>query len=270
MYVVADDELHLGIFDTALNAPGELARMLPGELPLPATQRKRRKPDFESLLMLPASRARPHGALLALGSGSTSERYRGVIIPFSGDNTLSLAAAQSVDLTQLYESARARVGALNIEGAVATNDSFLLLQRGNKGDGINAVVRFDRAQVLAHLDGARDHLQPISTRRYELGKIRDVPFSFSDGTALADDSVVFTAIAEDTHDAYADGACAGAAIGMIDRSGDLRGFYHAAGGGKLEGVHAEATDSGIALLCVSDADDASVPASLYRGALPNP
>src|SRR5688500_2054078 len=61
LYVVADDEAHLGIFPVSSRALGKLARILPDDLPLPAAQRKRLKPDFESLVMLRASQARPHG-----------------------------------------------------------------------------------------------------------------------------------------------------------------------------------------------------------------
>ena len=267
LYVVADDELHLGVFPVSGDSKGELVRILPGELPGPKAERKRLKPDFESLVTLPAGRMRPHGALLALGSGSAASRRRGVIIPFSDDRTLELSALTVVDLTRLFESTRDAVGELNIEGTVVTRDALLLLQRGNKGDGISAIVRFDLAEFFAHLDGAVDLIRPTSLRSYELGSIRDVPLSFSDACALADGSIVFSAIAEDTANAYADGPCAGAAIGILDRDGDMRRLFQISGGAKIEGIHAESRGANIDILCVSDADDAKIPAALYRGVL---
>ena len=58
LYVVADDELHLGQFDdcsspTPNAAPGTLLRLLDGELPAGKKQRKAAKPDLESLALLP-------------------------------------------------------------------------------------------------------------------------------------------------------------------------------------------------------------------------
>ena len=41
IYVVADDELHLGVFDAAGNAPGRLLRLFDGELPAEKKPRAR-------------------------------------------------------------------------------------------------------------------------------------------------------------------------------------------------------------------------------------
>ena len=70
LYVVADDELHLGIFEIDSHRPGTLLRLFPRALPSHPTKRKKAKPDLEALLQLPAFNHHPHGALLALGPGS--------------------------------------------------------------------------------------------------------------------------------------------------------------------------------------------------------
>src|SRR5262245_52390116 len=49
IYVVADDELHLGVFDAAGHAPGHLLRLFEGELPMAKAARKRQKPDLEAI-----------------------------------------------------------------------------------------------------------------------------------------------------------------------------------------------------------------------------
>src|SRR5688500_18121966 len=79
LYIVADDEHHLGRFAAESDAAGrvELHRVLAGDLPDYAGQRKKRKPDLEALTVLPASAASPHGVLLALGSGSRPNRQQG-------------------------------------------------------------------------------------------------------------------------------------------------------------------------------------------------
>src|SRR6185436_10311064 len=64
LYVIADDELHLGVFGVDGAEPLRLVRLLDGDLPASAKKRKARKPDFEALLLLPASDQSPDGSLL--------------------------------------------------------------------------------------------------------------------------------------------------------------------------------------------------------------
>ena len=79
LYVIADDELHLGVFPATGAAKGTLLRLLPGKLPTEAKKRKAQKADVEVLTLLPRFAGCPHGALLALGSGSRPNRRRGVL-----------------------------------------------------------------------------------------------------------------------------------------------------------------------------------------------
>ena len=60
--VVADDELHLGVFDVGSAAPLRLVRLFEGELPSDPVERKASKPDLEALLVLPASAEAPCAA----------------------------------------------------------------------------------------------------------------------------------------------------------------------------------------------------------------
>ena len=71
IYVVSDDELHLGVFGRADQKPGHLIRLFDGALAESKSDRKKQKPDLEALTLLPAHENYHHGALLALGSGST-------------------------------------------------------------------------------------------------------------------------------------------------------------------------------------------------------
>jgi len=66
-YVVADDEHHLAVFRDR-DAPGSLHRIRSGDLPAKSKARKRRKPDLETLLLLPPPSG-AGGALLALDLG---------------------------------------------------------------------------------------------------------------------------------------------------------------------------------------------------------
>ena len=53
-YVVADDELHLGVFGANSSEPGHLIRLFEGELPVCKVARKKQKADFEALTLLPS------------------------------------------------------------------------------------------------------------------------------------------------------------------------------------------------------------------------
>jgi hypothetical protein len=269
LYVVADDELHLGVFAAAGTDSGELLRILPGDLPLEEKKRKRAKADFEALLHVPAFGAYAHGALLAFGSGSTAHRRRGVLLPLNAIGKIDRNSTRILDLSNIHAAVAREVGTVNIEGAVAVQDRLLLLQRGNKGKGVNAIVSFDLTAFCnaAQRNDTIPSFPVHAVHRYDLGAIRDVPFGFSDCAALVDGSIVFSAIAEDTKDSYADGPCAGVAIGVIDAHGELRRIARVQEPAKIEGIFAEMHESTAHLLLVTDADDPSVPAALYSAAL---
>lgn len=136
LFVVADDELHLGVFSLADECPGQLLRLFDGELPVEKKARKAAKPDLEALALLPALSGYAKGALLALGSGSTELRQRGVLLGLE-----ERSRPRVVDLAPLYRPLREHFRDLNIEGAFLLGDASVLLQRGNQGQAANAVVR---------------------------------------------------------------------------------------------------------------------------------
>lgn len=49
LFVLADDENHLGVFPCEGSGAGNLVRIAEGTLPLDPKPRKRHKPDFESI-----------------------------------------------------------------------------------------------------------------------------------------------------------------------------------------------------------------------------
>ena len=211
-YVLADDEHQLAIFSDRAT-PGSLHRVVPGTLPMVKGARKKRKPDFEALLHLPASApgaASSAGVLAGFGSGSRPNRQRGALLALDSWG-LPLLPARSIDLRPLYEPLEARLGQINIEGAFVLGDDLLLLHRGSGGSD-NLALHVRLADFLAVLDGRSDAVEPHSIEAYELGAIDGVALGMTDGAALADGRWLFTAVAEATDDAYADGACRGAGL----------------------------------------------------------
>jgi len=264
IYVVADDELHLGVFRSTDNNPGFLFRLFPGELPDSKADRKKQKPDLEALTMLPSFGHYIHGALFAIGSGSKRQRRRGALAELDAQGAVS-GTPQTIDLSDLLSPLDEHFSALNIEGAIVSGDELRLLQRGNKRQTQNAVIRFPLSTILETLSvNARiGSIAPSGINTFDLGSIDGVPFCFTDGAALPDGNMVFTAIAEDTEDSYNDGPCAGAALGIADNDGKLLCLHQLEQPHKIEGVDAKVEGDDIKLLVVTDADDASVPACLF-------
>lgn len=267
VHVVADDELHLGVFDDAV-APGRLLRLFDGRLPSGKKARKRLKPDLEALLRLPPGPAWPQGALLALGSGSRPTRERAALLAFGPHGGLD-TPAQAIDLAPLYAPLKERYDDLNIEGALLLGDRFVLLQRGNGAAGVNAALHYRWKDVAALLGGkAPTALRPRTEHRFALGRLDGVPLGFTDAAALpGSDSGgrwLFTAAAEDTDNSYADGGCAGSVLGLADASGRVLSMRRLAGRHKVEGIDARAQPGGWALCLVSDADDPAQASMLWR------
>lgn len=262
-HVVADDSLHLASFLVGDPRPGQLTRILEGELPVSAIERKRRKPDLEALVALPRSGAHQSGVLLALGSGSRPGRRRGVLIALGPKG--EPAATRTVDLGPLFDSFKSEFAEINIEGAVVRDGELLLLQRGNAGSPINAIVAFPLERFLSALQKEATVPEP-SIQQVELGRVEDVPLSFTDA-AVAGDTIVFSAVAERTANAYDDGALVGAVVGRVTREGQVEHCQALLPLTKVEGIEATVSDVGISLSLVSDPDDPERPAGLFSATL---
>jgi hypothetical protein len=263
LYVVADDDLHLAAFPVHGSAPGRLIRLFDGALPDENVDRKRVKPDLEALVHLPPCQEFMFGALLAIGSGSRANRKRGALLCF--DNSGAVATpAKSVDLTFILDPLAAAFSQLNIEGAVVAGRELRLFQRGNTRLNDNAVIRYPLSSVMDGIvNGRIEPLGPAAIERFDLGAIRGTSFSFTDAAVLPTGDMIFSAVAENTEDAYLDGPCLGAGIGMIDDLGDLISFDRFEYPHKVEGVHVRQAGDVLELLLVTDADNPDIPAGLF-------
>src|SRR5215218_3222452 len=141
IYVVSDDEFHLGVFSKANSEPGHLIRLFDGALPDSKSARKKQKPDLEALSLLPAFGAHHHGALLALGSGSKHNRRLRALLGLDAQGAVR-GPPRVVDLSPILVPLDDEFAALNIEGAVVVGEEFRLFQRGSKRHPENAIIRF--------------------------------------------------------------------------------------------------------------------------------
>ena len=262
MYVVADDEHHLGVFRSDSQAPGRLWRLMDGVLPSYTKDRKKQKPDFEVLLKLPAFDTYSTEALLVAGSGSRANRQMGVLVGLDSEGAL-LGTPKTVDLSFIFKALADEFEAVNIEGAVVLGSELLLFQRGNKKNGVNAAISFSLLSFLKALGATHPaKLKLLSSQIFDLGEIYGVPLSFTDAAALPDGEVVFSAVAEDTDDSYNGGRCMGSALGMIGADGRQRWLRKLSQPNKIEGLDVRRDGNDLKILMVTDADDIALPAKL--------
>lgn len=254
LYVVADDETALygtrggGVFERRLT-------LVPDELPEDHDARKRAKPDFESLALL------PDGRLLTLGSASEPSRARGVLVD------LALDEARVFDFAPLVTALGEAIPDLNLEGATVHAGGLVLAQRGNGAAGVSALIFLDLARFLAGAEQGRVGPEALSgIVRVDLGTLEGVRLTPTD---LASDgrSLYFAAAAEDSESTYLDGTVIGSALGVLALDGRVLQSVPVAPCTKLEGLTLSQGSRGF--VCVSDPDDRSQKAPLFaaEGAL---
>ncbi|MEO6080088.1 MAG: hypothetical protein ABIQ86_09960 [Steroidobacteraceae bacterium] len=263
--VVADDELHLGRFTLDLQRPGRLLRLFPGALPAGMKKRKKRKPDVEVLLRLPASAGIPYGALLALGSGSGVHRRRGALLALSAGGRV-VGRARGIDAEQLFTRLSRSFADLNLEGGWVAGNRLHLLQRGNKGNSRNALLQWELKPLLRCLLRERSlpDSEPVEVREFDLGDIHGVPLCFTDASPLLQGGSLFSATAENAANSYVDGPCLGSAIGRMDARLRIRWIRPVHRQCKVEGIDVQQEGARLRAWLVTDADDPRVPASLLQ------
>jgi hypothetical protein len=250
-YVIADDVAALGCYSLDARRAGSIP-LFAGDAPLPAdyAARKPLKRDLEALVAL------PEGSLLALGSGSKSNRRRGALIH------LGSQSVSEIDADGLYGALDHEFARLNIEGAVMWRDRLLLAQRGNGRD--DAVVSLD-------LDGAmRDLANGVLSRhslrsivRAELGTLDGVPLGLTDLAAHPSRGVFFVGAAEATDDPVADAECAGSVLGRFDQDFGVGSVARLRPDLKIEGLaYWKFVDGQDCWLAVADADAPERPSPL--------
>lgn len=261
LYVVADDEHHLAWLDatTPGASPLNTMRFAQGDLPDDPAARKKRKPDIEVLLHLPAAVTGSHDWLVLLGSGSRPQRER--VFGVAPQSAGPAAPAIEVAAHDLYAPLADAFGEPNVEAACLGGGQLHLFQRANRGRATNVRLSYDAQAFCAWLRGAAGAPRPEAILPLSLGSYAGVPFGITDASAWWLPGCVFTAVAEDTQDAYADGACVASMVGWLDDAGTLRASALLAGAPKVEGI----TPAGRGRLwLVTDADDPDRPSELLE------
>lgn len=209
------------------------------ELPEAAIERKKIKPDFESLFL-------DGDEIVILPSFSRDNRTKGARLSFNGQNLIDICA---LDFHFLYQKLQAEVPDLNIEGALRTTEGILLFQRGNGAEGKNAVIL---------LDGLEGKIKKIID--IQLPRHGEVPLTMTDVTER-EGEFWFSAVAEATESTYLDGEILGSYIGKMDQNFEVAELIHLGFRSKPEGLafHPDGY-----LYLVTDDDSREVPSSLFR------
>ncbi len=257
-FVAADDEPFVLEYAWQGLAPARRHALFAEDWPRAPAARKRVKADLESLTWLDGA------TLLALGSGSLPTRRRGALfVPDTG-------AVQSVDLGPLYDALGARLGAINLEGAAIGQGRLWLLQRGDGASGQSAVIALalDRARRSLSEDARIDAASLLEVTEVALGTLGGTRLGFTDACWLPGRGLCFSAAAEDSADAVADGPCAGSVLGLLDERARVAWSAPLEGTLKIEGLFARPCGDATLAWLVADADDPGTPSPLLRVALP--
>ncbi len=247
-YVIADDELSLATFPRD-GSPGKMTPLFSGTLPLKHKERKKQKPDLESLIKF-------GDGLLAIPSGSRPNRVRGIF--------LKNKQPQPVDYSDIYKHLQSSFPELNIEGSVIRGNEFILLQRGNGAANKNALIILDLQSVQAavSLGHPISKTSLIEIKLIDLEVLNQVPLSFTD--AALDDSgdIWFLAAAEASNSTFNDGQYVGSILGRIDKKNNIVSTSELDCPHKPEGLALDTVNS--CFWIVTDADDSSQAAGLYE------
>lgn len=246
---------------------------------------KKYKLDLEAMARVPV----PGGMrLVAFGSGSKKRRENVMSLAFRGTAALFTPQVPSlVALPALYAKLRAEQtfagSEMNIEGALYIDGVIRLFGRGNGASSdelhpLDATCDLNWRTLQAHIAAPDDAPVPDMTRitQYELGAIDGVRLGFTDAIPMGRSQVMYSAAAEASRDASADGDVGGSALGVIptDRRKPARWtLIRDEGGapfeGKVEGLVLDPRDATRALIVV-DVDDHTRPSELCEVVLGGP
>ena len=265
-YVIDDDSLSLACFPAGLVDGGQRYRLLEGELPLNPMERKKSKPDLESICFLEPEIFPPFGAILAVPSGSKANRMTGALAPFVEPKVLA-EKAMLIDFAPLYQELLKHFSDLNIEGCFISGGQLKFLQRGNGPIKQNALIRANLDSAVLDLISQRSLGSGLfeSAREIALGALRGVNLSFTDGASIHSKETWFLAVAENTLSTYEDGRYCGAILGCLNERDEIIFQDELLCPEKPEGICLLDKGDRLKFLVVTDADDPLKPSYMYQG-----
>ena len=250
LFIISDSDAALYECDKT----GKLITVHPipwDELPEDPVARKKKKPDFESITLIP-------NGVLVFPSFSSANRMRAVHFKINKEGHL-VTPPEMIGLTDLGPRLAKYVPALNIEGAIFLNGKLQLFQRGNGKKNLNGVfeIKVSQKDLLA---GNKIKKWPIKFKKIELGE----GFTTTDAIDLGSKGVLISACIEDTKNTYDDGEILGAGL-FLYKAGKVKKLTHFDKGIKIEGISGTMNfkTHQLSLLMVDDPDDHKKTSGLY-------
>jgi hypothetical protein len=216
IYIVGDNSPYLYKLDHDLKVLEKIelfkAELKDGVIPKPV------KPDLESMAKLFINNY-PH--ILMMGSGSKSP-YRDVAylvkLPTNYNRKHVITQINVADLYNLLRSNDEIMngGELNLEGATASKDNFILFNRSSSNSK-NVALYFNLEEFIEYLQGHTEMTPFPLIRDHDLPSINNVRAGFS-GADVFDDKIFFTLAVENTTNAIDDGEVFGSFVGWMPAS----------------------------------------------------
>jgi hypothetical protein len=149
--------------------------------------------------------------------------------------------------------------------SILQRNLYLEFHRGNGAHPDSLVIAVDLPEFFKGAIAGKKIFPPVhSTQPLPIGDIGGVPLSVTDAALLPDGGLIVTAVGEDTSNAYDDGKLVGAVVCRLGPNLNLTGRWTLDPVVKVEGIALDGGD----ILLVTDADDPSRPAELFRAKLP--
>jgi hypothetical protein len=215
IYIIGDDASVLYKINHELKMLDKIQLPFSDELPIENIPKKY-KPDLECMATLYINDY-PH--IVILGSGSLSpQRYVAYLVKLPTQYNRK-HIVWTAPVARLYEMLRKNDeittnGEINIEGLAVSDNRVFLLNRGNTGGCRNTVLQFDKKEFVEFIQGHTEGVPFPRVFNYDGYPINGVPAYFT-GADFRDDMLFYTAAAENTSNAYDDGAVEGSIVGYF-------------------------------------------------------
>ena len=112
---------------------------------------------------------------------------------------------------------------------------------------------YDWSEAAPWLAGVQAQPPAIqSVQGLDLGAVHCVPLSLTDGAPLHGGGWLLSAVAEDTSDSVADGACVASALGVVAADSQVRSLVRLQGASKVEGIAVQTDGASAAHLALQN------------------
>jgi hypothetical protein len=178
------------------------------------------KPDKADLEAMAQFSINGYKHLLLMGSGSKSpQRDKGFLVKLP-TNYNRKHIVWEVKLSSFYQFLRSHEDIttnqeINLEGLAFGNEKVYLLNRGNPSGSQDVALSFDKAEFIEFIQGHTEGVPFPAVHKISLPVLSGIKTGFT-GADFFDNRFWFTCSAEDTENAYDDGAVVGSKVGVLE------------------------------------------------------